>query len=157
MADKRQANEYGYRRSRLADSTSSATSISPISAGPAAAHTMPVDAFLRALMRDVSWNFFYGVVNFDQVFGTTNHYGNVDVFAGLYNAGYRNQNKHYVETFKSDQVRAAVRGDARRLDQRGLRSFCRARRDRHAVRSQARQQSRRDHAQAAGREADGRD
>src|SRR5439155_17963263 len=62
-------------------------------------------AFLRALMRDLAWNFFYGVVNFDAVFGTTNHYGNVDVFAGLYNAGYRAQDKHHVENFKSDQVR----------------------------------------------------
>ncbi len=26
---------------------------------------MPVDAFLRALMRDVAWGFFYGTVNFD--------------------------------------------------------------------------------------------
>ena len=52
-----------------------------------------------------SWNFFYGVVNFDAVFGTTNHYGNVDVFAGLYNVGYTSQNKQYVENFKSDQVR----------------------------------------------------
>jgi hypothetical protein len=45
-------------------------------------------------------------VNFDQVFGTTNHYGNVDVFAGLYNAGYRAQNKHHVENFKTEEVRA---------------------------------------------------
>src|SRR5215467_2728344 len=72
---------------------------------PDGSHTMPVDAFLRALMRDLAWNFFYGVVNFDLVFGTTNHYGNVDIFAGLYNSGYREQNKHHVENFKSDEVR----------------------------------------------------
>jgi hypothetical protein len=54
----------------------------------------------------VSWNFFYGIVNFDAVFGTANHYGTVDVFAGLYNAGYRAQNKHYVENLKGDDVRA---------------------------------------------------
>jgi len=34
-----------------------------------------------------------GTVNFDAVFGTTNHYGNVDVFAGLYNSGYRKRNR----------------------------------------------------------------
>ena len=39
---------------------------------PKGFHTIPVDAFLRALMRDVAWGFFYGTVNFDQVFGTTN-------------------------------------------------------------------------------------
>ena len=50
--------------------------------------------------------FFLWHVNFDTVFGTTNHYGTVDVFAGLYNAGYREQNKHYVENIKGDDVRA---------------------------------------------------
>src|SRR5579864_5919490 len=29
---------------------------------PKGFHTMPVDAFLRALMRDVAWGFFYGTV-----------------------------------------------------------------------------------------------
>ena len=45
-------------------------------------HQMPVDAFLRALMRDVAWGFFYGTVNFDDVLGTTNHYGEVEMFLG---------------------------------------------------------------------------
>ncbi|MGH7949825.1 MAG: hydroxyquinol 1,2-dioxygenase, partial [Candidatus Binataceae bacterium] len=73
---------------------------------PGGTHTLPADRFLKALMRDVAWNFFYGIVNFDDVFGTTNHYGNVDVFAGLYNGGYRAQNKEYVANFKSEEVRA---------------------------------------------------
>src|SRR5271170_8508370 len=72
---------------------------------PDGTHSMPADLFLRAMMRDLAWSFFYGTVNFDNVFGTTNHYGNVDVFAGLYNVGYTNQNKQYVENFKSEQVR----------------------------------------------------
>jgi hypothetical protein len=72
---------------------------------PDGSHTLPVDKFLKALMRDVAWNFFYGIVNFDEVFGTTNHYGTVDVFAGLYNGGYRAQKKEYVENFKSELVR----------------------------------------------------
>ena len=33
-------------------------------------HKMSADAFLRAMMRDVAWGFFYGLVNFDAVFGT---------------------------------------------------------------------------------------
>ena len=37
-------------------------------------HTMDVGNFLRALMRDVAWGFFYGWVNFDHVIGTINHY-----------------------------------------------------------------------------------
>ena len=45
-------------------------------------HTMDVGNFLRALMRDVAWGFFYGWVNFDHVIGTTNHYKTVDLYAG---------------------------------------------------------------------------
>jgi hypothetical protein len=46
-------------------------------------------------------------VNFDDVFGTLNHYGNVDVFAGLYNAGYKAQKKEFVRNFPSEEVRGA--------------------------------------------------
>lgn len=73
---------------------------------PGGGHLMPVDKFLKALMRDVAWNFFYGIVNFDDVFGTMNHYGTVDVFAGQFNAGYRASNKHHTENFASDRARA---------------------------------------------------
>src|SRR5258706_5291223 len=68
---------------------------------PGGRHLMPIDAFLRALMRDVAWGFFYGTVNFDAVLGTVNHYGTVDLFMGLFNEAYRSSNKHYVETFDS--------------------------------------------------------
>jgi hypothetical protein len=72
---------------------------------PGGSHIAPVDRFLRALMRDVAWNFFYGIVNFDDVFGTANHYGTVDIFAGLYNPGYSSRNKHFVERHNSDEAR----------------------------------------------------
>ena len=52
---------------------------------PTGSHVISVDDFLRALQRDVAWDFFYGTVNFDGVFGTVNHYGTVDMFAGRYN------------------------------------------------------------------------
>ena len=58
---------------------------------PSGRHLMPIDAFLRALMRDVAWGFFYGTVNFDTVLGTVNHYGTVDLFMGLFNEAYRSQ------------------------------------------------------------------
>jgi hypothetical protein len=48
-------------------------------------HRMSADAFLRALMRDVAWGFFYGWVNFDAMFGTRNLYGRVQFCAGRYN------------------------------------------------------------------------
>jgi hypothetical protein len=72
---------------------------------PGGSHLMPVDRFLRALMRDVAWNFFYGIVNFDEVFGTVNHYGTVDLFAGLYNSGYRAANRHFVDTLDGELAR----------------------------------------------------
>ena len=71
---------------------------------PKGKHIMPIDAFLRALMRDVAWNFFYGTVNFDPVFGTTNHYGTVDMFAGTYNEAYRKAKLDHLETFQSDDL-----------------------------------------------------
>ena len=101
------ANEYGYRSFQLGGFHFYRDEYFAHISWPGGSHTTAVDAFLRSLMRDVSWNFFYGIVNFDAVFGTANHYGTVDVFAGLYNAGYRAQNKHHVETFKSEEVRAA--------------------------------------------------
>lgn len=71
---------------------------------PKARHLMPVDAFLRALMRDVAWGFFYGTVNFDHVFGTTNRYGTVEMFGGTYNEAYRRAGLDTLETFNSDEL-----------------------------------------------------
>ena len=71
---------------------------------PKGRHIMPIDAFLRALMRDVAWGFFYGTVNFDHVFGTTNRYGTVEMFAGTYNEAYRKASLDHLETFKSDDL-----------------------------------------------------
>jgi hypothetical protein len=69
---------------------------------PEGAHTMPVDGFLRALMRDIAWGFFYGTVNFDDVIGTVNHYGEVTLFAGRYNAAYHNAGRDREERFPSE-------------------------------------------------------
>ena len=81
---------------------------------------MDIDDFLRALMRDVAWGFFYGTVNFDQVFGTTNHYGEVDMFAGRYNEALHGRRRRVWRT-SSDELMANLQGHARRLDQRRLR------------------------------------
>jgi hypothetical protein len=105
MAEKQTTNDYGYRSFAVGGFKFERDEYFAHIEWPGGTHTMPVDAFLRALMRDISWNFFYGIVNFDQVLGTTNHYGNVDVFAGLYNAGYRARNKHHLENFKTENVR----------------------------------------------------
>jgi len=99
-------NEYGYRNFQLGNFAFRRDEYFAHLQWPGGSHLMPVDKFLKALIRDVAWNFFYGIVNFDDVFGTTNHYGTVDVFAGLYNAGYRAQGKHYVENFDGAAARA---------------------------------------------------
>jgi hypothetical protein len=74
-------------------------------AWPTGNHVMSVDIFLRALQRDVAWDFFYGTVNFDAVIGTVNHYGTVDLFAGRFNYAYRKAELDFLENFETPQIR----------------------------------------------------
>jgi len=76
---------------------------------PKGTHTMAADVFLRALQRDIAWNFFYGTVNFDGVFGTMNHYGTVDMFAGRFNDAYRKAGRDHNETYPSDELMATFK------------------------------------------------
>ena len=82
-------NEFGYRSFALGQFHFSRDEYFAYVNWPTGRHVMSVDAFLRALQRDVAWEFFYGIVNFDGVVGTMNHYGTVDLFAGRYNDAYR--------------------------------------------------------------------
>ena len=77
---------------------------------PGGEHIMSVDHFLRALVRDVAWGFFYGTLNFDNVFGTRNLYGTVEMFIGTYNEHYRQNNQHYSEVFDSKVLKAIFEG-----------------------------------------------
>jgi hypothetical protein len=72
-------------------------------------HVMSADAFLRAMMRDVAWGFFYGRVDFDPVFGTRNHYGTVDMFAGAFHPAYKEKGLSVVERFDSRDLMATFR------------------------------------------------
>lgn len=76
---------------------------------PKGLHVMPIDAFLRALQRDVAWQFFYGTVNFDDVFGTTNKYGTVEMFAGKFNESYVKAGVDYIEILQTDDLLDAFR------------------------------------------------
>lgn len=69
---------------------------------PTGNHQMSIDQFLRCIQRDVAWGFFYGIVNFDAVIGTMNHYGTVDMFAGRFNDAYRKAEVDYNENFDHD-------------------------------------------------------
>jgi hypothetical protein len=72
-------------------------------------HQLPVDAFLRALMRDVAWGFFYGTVNFDDVLGTTNHYGEVELFLGAKNEAFVRAARDVTERFASADLMKAFK------------------------------------------------
>ena len=97
-------NEHGYRRFQLGEFTFSRDEYFVHVAWPTGSHIMSADAFLRALQRDVAWGFFYGIVNFDGVIGTVNHYGTVDLFAGRYNDAYRKAELDHVENFPSPLI-----------------------------------------------------
>ncbi len=79
------------------------------SKGQTRTHAIAADAFLRALMRDVAWGFFYGWVNFDHVFGTRNHYGKVDVYAGSFNGVMKAAGVDYTETFETPLIMATFK------------------------------------------------
>jgi Hydroquinone 1,2-dioxygenase large subunit N-terminal len=100
------AGEAGYRTFTLGDYSFRRDEYFVHIRWPDGSHMLPADRFLKALMRDVAWNFFYGIVNFDEVFGTANHYGTVDVFAGSYNASYRASGKDHVQRFDSETARS---------------------------------------------------
>ncbi len=68
-------------------------------------HTMDIGNFLRALMRDVAWGFFYGWVNFDHVIGTVNKYTSVDLYAGSYNETMKGAKVDLLENFPTDLIR----------------------------------------------------
>jgi hypothetical protein len=98
-------NEMGYRSFRLGEFTFSRDEYFAYVNWPTGHHVMSADAFLRALQRDVAWDFFYGTVNFDGVVGTVNRYGTVDLFAGRYNDAYRKAELDHVDNIETPVIR----------------------------------------------------
>jgi len=90
---------------------------------PGGSHVMPIDYFMRALMRDVAWGFFYGTVNFDGVIGTTNYYGEVVLFAGLYNDAYTKTGRAVSERFASDTLMDVFKAMVRNWTNEGYDPF----------------------------------
>ncbi|SAL32024.1 hypothetical protein AWB67_01317 [Caballeronia terrestris] len=72
-------------------------------------HKIKADDFIRAMMRDVAWGFFYGWVNFDDVIGTRNQYGRVDFYAGAFNASYSQAGIDYTEQFDTPLIMATFK------------------------------------------------
>ena len=77
----------GYRASRLGSFEFRRDEYFAHIEWPKGSHIIEIDRFLRAMVRDIGWGFFYGWIFFDDIFGTTNHYGTVDIFAGAYDHG----------------------------------------------------------------------
>ena len=102
-------NETGYRSFRAGGFVFTRDEYFARLTWPGGSHIIPIDAFLRAMMRDVAWGFFYGVVNFDHVFGTINHYGEVTMFAGRFNDAYRRAGRDHEERFKSSALMAVFK------------------------------------------------
>ena len=95
------SNESGYRAFRAGQFHFSRDEYFAYIRWPTGSRVMAVDAFLRALMRDVAWGFFYGTVAFDPIFGTVNHYGTVTMYAGKYDEGYIQGGRAYEQLFDS--------------------------------------------------------
>ena len=98
-------NAHGYRGFMLGEFTFTRDEYFVYVHWPTGSHVMSADSFLRALQRDVAWDFFYGIVNFDGVVGTMNHYGTVDLFGGRYNDSYRKAELDHMENFETPLIR----------------------------------------------------
>jgi Hydroquinone 1,2-dioxygenase large subunit N-terminal len=105
QVDASEPNEHGYRTFRLGEFEFSRNEYFAYVRWPTGSHVASADAFLKALQRDVAWDFFYGIVNFDGVIGTVNHYGTVDLFAGRYNDAYRKAELDHLENFPTPLIR----------------------------------------------------
>src|SRR5205809_194137 len=101
------ANELGYKTFRLGQFTFERNAYFCVLHYPGGEYHMPVGEFLRAVQRDIGWNFFYGLVKFDQVFGTFNFYDNgVDMFLGKYTDAWQMSGKAYSEMLPNEEVSA---------------------------------------------------
>ena len=105
----RAVNRHGYQDHQLGEFTFSRDEYFAHITWPTGSHVMSIDSFLRAIQRDVAWNFFYGTVNFDHVVGTLNHYGTVDLFAGTFNDAYRKAELEHLEIFPAEEILAGFK------------------------------------------------
>lgn len=97
-------NAQGYKSFNVGGFTFSRDDYFATVTWPTGNHQIRIDEWLRCIQRDVAWGFFYGIVNFDDVVGTMNHYGTVDMFAGRFNDAYRKAEVDYNETFDHDEL-----------------------------------------------------
>ena len=100
LVESGRANDLGYKTFRLGGYEFERNAYFTIIRYPGGEYHIPVGEFMRAVQRDIGWNFFYGMVKFDEVFGTFNFYEKgVDMFLGKYNDAWQKSGKHYSEMF----------------------------------------------------------
>ena len=107
-------NQHGYRSFELGEFRFRRDEYFVYAEFPTGSHVMSAEAFLKAVQRDVAWQFFYGIVNFDGVIATVNHYGTVELTAGKFNDAYRKAELDHTETFETGDITAtfkAILGD----------------------------------------------
>src|SRR5947209_5415477 len=86
LVESGRANDLGYKTFRLGGYEFERNAYFTIIRYPGGEYHIPVGEFMRAVQRDIGWNFFYGMVKFDEVFGTVNFYDNdVYMLLGKYN------------------------------------------------------------------------
>jgi hypothetical protein len=121
------SNETGYRTFTLGNFKISRDEyfvhVSWPAKGQQMKHIMSADAFLRAMMRDVAWGFFYGWVNFDGMLGTRNKYGQVEFYAGRYAPAYHDRGLDLVETFDTPLIMATFKAILEDFTNKGFDPF----------------------------------
>jgi mannose-6-phosphate isomerase-like protein (cupin superfamily) len=110
LVESGKANDLGYKTFRLGQYTFERNAYFCVVHYPGGEYHMPVGEFLRAVQRDIGWNFFYGMVKFDQVFGSFNFYDKgVDLFLGKYNDAWQKSGKAYSEMFPNERIAATFK------------------------------------------------
>src|SRR2546428_10605845 len=110
LVESGRANDLGYKTFRLGGYEFERNAYFTIIRYPGGEYHIPVGEFMRAVQRDIGWNFFYGMGKFDEVFGTFNFYEKgVDMFLGKYNDAWQKSGKHYSEMFQNQKVSATFK------------------------------------------------
>src|SRR5713101_3955190 len=110
LVESGRANDLGYKTFRLGGYEFELNAYFTIVRYPGGEYHIPVGEFMRAVQRDIGWNFFYGMVKFDEVFGTFNFYEKgVDMFLGKYNDAWQKSGKHYSEMFPNEKISATFK------------------------------------------------
>lgn len=98
--------EFGYRSFELGAFRFSRDEYFVRITWPTGSHLMEIGQFLHVLVRTMGQDFFFGWVFFDDVFGTLNRYGQIELFAGTYSPAHRDAGAAHSEIVDSTEAHA---------------------------------------------------